>query len=216
VLLGATYIGEAKVEHIRHVFKFRKDFEKLYQREEIEKPREEIEKEIKTYNVRTISDEVLDLNLNHAKSSVVANVIGIVDFLYKDYKNRFGGEGIVVKEGFGISKVENDRMKFSGNIYRMLERKLYQKFQNYGLVPPVKNITEFRGKDNAFVEFGNICFIDYSGTSQRCPICEKGKLYHTETCSENCGFTSKNIMHSNDGIAGCNIAKKGFREITKK
>lgn len=216
VLLGATYIGEAKVEHIRHVFKFRKDFEKLYQREEIEKPREEIEKEIKTYNVRTISDEVLDLNLNHAKSSVVANVIGIVDFLYKDYKNRFGGEGIVVKEGFGISKVENDRMKFSGNIYRMLERKLYQKFQNYGLVPPVKNITEFRNKDKAFVEFGNICFINYEGTSQRCPVCGKGKLNHTETCSENCGFNSKDIMHSNDGIAGYNIAKKGFREITKK
>lgn len=216
VLLGATYIGEAKVEHIRHVFKFRKDFEKLYQREEIEKPREEIEKEIKTYNVRTISDEVLDLNLNHAKSSVVANVIGIIDFLYKDYKNRFGGEGIVVKEGFGISKVEGDRMKFSGNIYRMLERKLYQKFQNYGLVPPVKNVLAFRNKDNAFVEFGNICFINYEGTSQRCPVCGNGKLNHTETCSENCGFKSEGIMHSNDGIAGFNIAKKGFIEVTKK
>ena len=217
VLMGVSYIGEelqdvqeiANIDHIRHVFKFREDFEQRF-------TRDEIKKEIDSYNKREISNEVLDLNLNKAKSSIVANVIGIVDFLYKDYKNRFGGEGIVVKEGFGISKVENDRMKFSGNIYRMLERKLYQKFQNYGLVPPVKNITEFRGKDNAFVEFGNICFIDYSGTSQRCPICEKGKLYHTETCSENCGFTSKNIMHSNDGIAGYNIAKKGFREITKK
>lgn len=217
VLLGATYIGEelqdvqeiANIDHIRHVFKFREDFEQIFEREEIVN-------QINEYNKRTISNEVLDLNLNKAKSSIVANVIGIVDFLYKDYKNRFGGEGIVVKEGFGISKVEGDRMKFSGNIYRMLERKLYQKFQNYGLVPPVKNITEFRGKDNAFVEFGNICFIDYSGTSQRCPICEKGKLYHTETCSENCGFNSKDIMHSNDGIAGYNIAKKGFREIIKK
>lgn len=217
VLLGATYIGEelqdvqeiANIDHIRHVFKFREDFEQIF-------TREEIKKEIDSYNKREISNEVLDLNLNKAKSSIVANVIGIVDFLYKDYKNRFGGEGIVVKEGFGISKVENDRMKFSGNIYRMLERKLYQKFQNYGLVPPVKNITEFRSEDKAFVEFGNICFINYDNTSQRCPICEKGKLNHTETCSENCGFNSKDIMHSNDGIAGFNIAKKGFKEITKK
>lgn len=217
VLLGATYIGEelqdvqeiANIDHIRHVFKFREDFEQRF-------TREEIKEEIDSYNKRKISNEVLDLNLNKAKSSIVANVIGIVDFLYKDYKNRFGGEGIVVKEGFGISKVEGDRMKFSGNIYRMLERKLYQKFQNYGLVPPVKNITEFRGKDNAFVEFGNICFINYEGTSQRCPVCGKGKLNHTETCSENCGFKSEGIMHSNDGIAGFNIAKKGFIEVTKK
>ncbi len=216
VLLGATYIGEelqevkeiAKYDHIRHVFKFREDFEQIF-------TREEIEKEIKTYNVRTISDEVLDLNLNHAKSSVVANVIGIVDFLYKQYKERFSGEGIIAKESFGIEKVEDSRMKFSGNIYRMLERKLYQKFQNYGLVPPVKNVLAFRNMDNAFVEFGNICFINYEGTSQRCPVCGKGKLNHTETCPENCGFKSAGIMHSNDGIAGFNIAKKGFKEITK-
>lgn len=217
VLLGATYIGEevqevkevANIDHIRHVFKFREDFEKLFSREEIEK-------EINSYNTREVSNEVLDLNLNNVKSALVANVIGIVDFLYKEYKERFSGEGVIVKEGFGINKVESDRMKFSGNIYRMLERKLYQKFQNYGLVPPVKNVTEFRNKDNAFVEFGNICFINYEGTSQRCPVCG-GKLnYHSETCSENCGFKSEGIMHSNDGIAGFNIAKKGFNEITKK
>ena len=149
---------------------------------------------------------------------MVANAIGVIDYLYKQYKERFKGEGLIVKEFKRERDVDKMREKFSINIYRMLEMKLYQKFQNYGLVPPIKNIIEIREEDkkDKFSQVGVICFVNESGTSQECPICEKGKLNHTEICSENCGFTSKNIMHSNDGIAGCNIAKKGFREITKK
>ena len=113
--------------------------------------------------------------------------------------------------------------KFSGNIYRLLERKLYQKFQGKGLVPPIKNILMFREKDNnregkntiPFLHIGNICFVDPSGTSQNCPVCEKGKLRHTEICPNNCGFNSEGIMHSNDGIAGYNIAKRGYWEFEK-
>lgn len=192
---------------IRHVFKFRKDFYSL-------KSETEILEEINKYNVKSISNEELDLKLAQLRSSLVANVVGVIDFLYKQYKERFGGEGIIVKEGFNSNKVESDREKFSGNIYRSLERKLYQKFQNYGLVPPIKNLMLVRNDDlktaNEFMHLGNICFVGYEGTSQNCPVCEEGRLRHTERCSNNCGFESKGIMHSNDGIAGYNIAKRGF------
>ncbi|MBQ8223513.1 MAG: hypothetical protein IJZ87_09285 [Bacteroidales bacterium] len=197
---------------IKNVFKFRKDFYSL-------KSENEILEEINKYNVKSISNEELDLKLNQLKSSLVANVVGVIDFLYKQYKSRFGGEGIIVKEGFNSNKVASDREKFSGNIYRLLERKLYQKFQNYGLVPPVKNLMLVRNDDlrdeNAFFNLGNICFVGYVGTSQRCPVCETGKLGHTETCSNDCGFESKGIMHSNDGIAGFNIAKRGLNNFNK-
>lgn len=125
---------------VRNVFKFRKDFYCLMNEEQI------IE-ELNSYNKRIISNEELDLNLKHTKSSLVANVIGVIDFLYTSYKERFGGEGIIVHEGFGVGKVEQDLEKFSGNIYRLLERKLYQKFQSKGLVPPIKNLLAFREKD---------------------------------------------------------------------
>ena len=228
-LLAASYVGDnlepvkeiANFEPIRHIFKFREDFVKLFPIE----PRKEIMKQINKYNTKEdvtkkdrISNEELDLKLNQLKSSLVANAIGVIDFLYKQYKERFKGEGLIVKEFKGESDVDKMREKFSINIYRMLEMKLYQKFQNYGLVPPIKNIIEIRedDKEDKFSQVGVICFVNESGTSQECPICEEGKLNHTEICSKNCGFNSKDIMHSNDGIAGYNIAKKGFREITKK
>lgn len=222
IVLYAVCTNAGKVEtvvdvfDIRNVFKLRKDFDCLMSQEEIKA-------ELNRYNVRVISDEELDLNLRQTKSSLVANVIGVIDFLYARYKEKFGGEGLVVSEGFGVSKVEQDLEKFSGNIYRLLERKLYQKFQAKGLVPPIKNILMFREEDNnreskksvPFLHIGNICFVDPSGTSQNCPVCEKGKLRHTEICPNNCGFKSKGIMHSNDGIAGYNIAKRGFLEFKK-
>ena len=219
VLMAVSFNGDELITvkdifNIRNIFKFRKDFYSF-------KTEEEIYEELNSYNKRTISFEELDMKLNQRKASLVANAIGVIDFLYKQYKERFGGEGLVVKEGFDVKKVEKDREKFSGNIYRMLERKLYQKFQNYGLVPPLKDLLSFRDIDlnknkNESTQIGHICFIDYSGTSQRCPACEKGKLGHTETCSENCGFESKGIMHSNDGIASYNIAKKGYKALTNK
>lgn len=222
IVLYAVCTNAGKVEtvvdvfDVRNVFKLRKDFDCLMSQEEIKA-------ELNRYNVRVISDEELDLNLRQTKSSLVANVIGVIDFLYARYKEKFGGEGLVVSEGFGVSKVEQDLEKFSGNIYRLLERKLYQKFQAKGLVPPIKNILMFREEDNnreskksvPFLHIGNICFVDPSGTSQNCPVCENGKLGHTEICPNNCGFKSKGIMHSNDGIAGYNIAKRGFLEFKK-
>lgn len=196
---------------VRNVFKFRRDFYCLMSEEQM------IE-ELNGYNKRVISNEELDLNLKHTKSSLVANVIGVIDFLYASYKERFGREGVIVHEGFGIGKVEQDLEKFSGNIYRLLERKLYQKFQSKGLVPPIKNLLAFREKEqnnNTFLQIGNICFVDPTETSQQCPVCEKGKLGHSKVCLEHCGFDSHGIMHSNDGIAGYNIAKRGYKEFLK-
>ena len=199
----------------RHVFKKRKEFETI-------RPIKEIENEISRFNTNrtshNISNEELDLKITDAKKALVANAIGVIDFLYKQYKQRFNDEGLIIKEGFDTQKVEEDIEKFSGNIYRILERKLYQKFQNYGLVPPIKNLMAVRNegiKDkNAILRLGNIAFIDPSGTSQECPVCkEKSKEKHTNNFICECGFNSTNIMHSNDGIAGFNIAKRGFENF---
>lgn len=225
IVFTVCYIGEdiqsvQIIFDIRNIFKLQKDFYSL-------KSEKEIFEKLEKYNKRSISNEELDLQINMRKQSLVANVIGVVDFLYKQYQQRFAGEGIIVKEGFDHGKVEQDREKFSGNIYRLLERKLYQKFQNYGLVPPIKNLMLLRSegvkkdkekekdKDETKIirRLGNICFVHEKGTSQECPVCEKGRLNHTEVCPESCGFDVKGIMHSNDGIAGFNIAKRGFNNF---
>ena len=219
--IGEDIEGDKIVFDVRNIFKLRKkDFYSI-------KSEKEIFEELEKYNKRLISNEELELQINTRKQSLVANVIGVVDFLYKQYQQRFAGEGIIVKEGFDHGKVEQDREKFSGNIYRLLERKLYQKFQNYGLVLPIKNLMLLRSdgvkkdkekekdKDETKIirRLGNICFVHEKGTSQECPVCEKGRLNHTEVCPESCGFDVKGIMHSNDGIAGFNIAKRGFNNF---
>lgn len=216
VLFAVCFIGKdlqhvTDIFDVHNIFKLREDFYSI-------KSEEEIFSEIKKYNTRSLSDEELDLKMNQLKQSLVANVIGVIDFLYKQYKIRLEGEGIIVKEGFDSKKVDEDREKFSGNVYRILERKLYQKFQNYGLVPPIKNLMLLRTSGithNGFMQLGNICFIDPAGTSQNCPVCNNGKLRHSTVCSDNCGFKSEVIMHSNDGIAGFNIAKRGFNKIKR-
>lgn len=96
----------------------------------------------------------------------------------------------------------------------MLEHKLYQKFQNYGLVPPVKNLIQIRDEKN-LTQIGNVLFVNPEGTSQLCPVCEQKGLSHDTKCPHSCGFDSNGIMHSNDGIAGVNIAKRGLETIEK-
>jgi hypothetical protein len=224
ILFAVCYTGKdlqsvTEIFDVRNVFKLREDFYTLMSEQEIRK-------EIENYNSteslqKRISNEEMDLRINHLKQSLVANAVGVIDFLYKQYKKRFSGEGLIVKEGFDTNKVAEDLEKFSGNIYRILERKLYQKFQNYGLVPPIKSLMSVRAegiKNNkdAILQLGNIAFIDPDGTSQKCPACRDGKLSHTTNCDKNCGFETKDIMHSNDGIAGYNIAKRGFENFFKK
>jgi hypothetical protein len=215
ILFACSVIsGSNEVVEARHIFKNRAEFFHL-------KSKEEIRAEIDRFNTNTtshnISNEELDMKILDLKISLVANAIGVIDFLYKQYKQRFVGEGLIVKEGFGTSKVLDDLEKFSGNIYRILERKLYQKFQNYGLVPPIKSLLSVRTEGNSenkdIWRLGNIAFVDQSGTSQECPVCIEGKLKHTTNCPKKCGFDSQNIMHSNDGIAGFNIAKRGLENL---
>lgn len=211
--MGKEIHSVVDICEIRNVFKFRKDFDSI-------KSEDEILQELEKYNTRSLSNEELDLKINHLKQALVANAIGVIDFLYKQYKERLGGEGLIVKEGFNCGKVQEDLAKFSGNIYRIFERKLYQKFQNYGLVPPIKNLLSLRAdgvKDDdktTVMQLGNICFVSKAGTSQECPVCVQGNLRHSTRCGE-CGFESNNIMHSNDGIAGLNIAKRGFNNNIK-
>ncbi len=221
---GVSYTGN-QFRDIKEVFKNRKYFSYLISQNELKI-------KLNEYNTkRTISDEELTLKINHLRKSIVANVIGVIDLLYHKYKLKLGGEGIIVKEGFDTAKVEDDLKKFQGNIYRMLEWALYKKFQNYGLVPPIKNLLSLRGsgiddkKENEIMILGNIGFVSKSGTSQKCPICgEKNKREKDEQkklkdakkflCDhQECSFDSINIFHSNDGVAGFNIAKRGFENL---
>lgn len=208
----ALAISGTKIIEIKNVFKNRSNFSGLI---DLDVVKSEIEK----YNTRTISNEELDLKINDLKKSIVANAIGVIDFLYISYKERFKGDGLIVKEGFDTSKVKDDLNNFSGNIYRILERKLYQKFQNYGLVPPIKNLLSVRNDgvkdDKVIFNLGIIGFVSQSGTSQKCPICDKKIGGHKNRMQCECGFSSQGIMHSNDGIAGLNIAKRGFENINK-
>lgn len=223
ILFAVCYIGEnletvTDIFDVRNVFKLRKDFYAI-------KNEQEINQELNHYNIaesrQQISNEELDLKINHLKTAVVANAIGVIDFLYHYYKEKTQGEGLVVKEGFDTNSVAEGLGKFSGNIYRILERKLYQKFQNYGLVPPIKNLMAVRSEGlkndkGAILRLGNIGFIDPEETSQNCPICATKFGHHQDVfkCS-NCGFSPEKIMHSNDGIAGYNIAKRGFENFSK-
>ncbi|MCO5290432.1 MAG: transposase [Chitinophagaceae bacterium] len=179
---------------------------------------EEIMDKLKEFNVKQISNEELDLKLINLRKAVVSNAIGVIDFLYKAFQARYGGEGIIVKEHFKPEDVDNKVADFRGNIYRLLEMKLYQKFQNYGLVPPIKRILSLReekiGIEN-IQNFGIIGFVNPQHTSNLCPVCEKNSMHHTTICPENCGFDSMDKFHSNDGIAGFNIAKRGLEKIRK-
>ena len=223
ILFASCYIDDelqsvTDIFDCRHIFKERKEFYSI----ESEKS---IKKKIDSFNTNrtshNISNEELDFKIVNVKKALVANAIGVIDFLYKQYKQRFNGEGLIIKEGFDTEKTNEDIEKFSGNIYRILERKLYQKFQNYGLVPPIKSLMAVRANGikndkDKILRLGNIGFIDPDGTSQGCPVCDKGKLNHTPICSKNCGFDCNGIMHSNDGIAGFNIAKRGFENFIKE
>ncbi|MDT8316857.1 MAG: hypothetical protein RQ824_02560 [bacterium] len=222
VIFASCFIGEelqsvTDIFDVRHIFKKREDFYAI-------KTEEEIKQLINSYNIgktsHDISNEELDLKILETKKALVANAVGVIDFLYKHYQQRLGGEGLIIKEGFGADSVEDGIEKFSGNIYRILERKLYQKFQNYGLVPPIKSLMAVRAEGinnnkDALLQLGNVGFIDPAETSQECPVCVEGRLSHSTTCSKNCGFSSEGIMHSNDGIAGFNIAKRGFINFVK-
>lgn len=215
-VFSVTYLGEELVDvksvfDIRLIFKKREEFYSILSEEEIMK-------ELSRYNTnRTshdLSNQELDLKLKTYKETIVANAIGVIDFLYKQYKQRFGGEGLIVKEDFDTSKIQEDLERFSGNIYRILERKLYQKFQNYGLVPPIKSLLSLRNQKvalDSIFNLGVVSFANPDKTSQQCPVCLEGKLYHGKKCDK-CGFRAT-MMHSNDGIAGYNIAKRGFNNF---
>ena len=141
---GAGIQNIADIFDVRNIFKKREEFYTL-------KSQNEIMQILNEYNTNRTSDDIsveeLDLKLVTQKQVLVGNVVGVIDFLYNHYKERLNGEGLIVKEGFDTNKIEKDIEKFSGNIYRPLERKLYQKFQNYGLVPPIKNLWEVRSEN---------------------------------------------------------------------
>jgi hypothetical protein len=65
------------------------------------------------------------------------------------------------------------------------------------------------------IRLGNIAFVCHAKTSSICPVCKKENLKHGTICPD-CNSDLTEIMHSNDGIAGYNIAKRGFENFKKE
>jgi predicted amidophosphoribosyltransferase len=65
------------------------------------------------------------------------------------------------------------------------------------------------------MRLGNIGFVSKAKTSGICPVCKEENLRHGTICPD-CKVDLTNIMHSNDGIAGFNIAKRGFDNFNKE
>ena len=77
--------------------------------------------------------------LNRLRDSIVANMVGVISFLQKEYP------GIVILEDLKKSSLDKHFEAHNENISRRLEYKLFQKFQTLGLVPPhLKDIIALR------------------------------------------------------------------------
>ncbi|GHV42792.1 hypothetical protein FACS1894180_0100 [Bacteroidia bacterium] len=113
-------------------------------------------------------DKLLESYINKARNALVANMIGVIDFIRKQY------QCYIVLEDLNQSVIESHRTEFNGDITRFLEFKLYQKMQNYGFVPPIKGIAELREREGKKLkQVGIVRFVDEEETSLICPNCGK-------------------------------------------
>ncbi len=197
---------------------------------EIVRPYDEIKNEIFEFHEKQrLDDARLEDNINKTRANLVANMVGVISFLHKEFS------GFVVLENLKQSEIEgNHRLKFEGDITRPLELALYRKFQSKCLTPPISELIKLReGEKNENVEsdlilqFGIIKFVDKDKTSRLCPACGKdayennNSKYKTDKkdgvfeCA-GCGFNNKNnagdfaALDTNDKIATFNIAKRGL------
>lgn len=196
------------------------------------KPYDEVKKELSEFIKDQKSDDArLEDNINKTRASLVANMIGVIDFLYEQFP------GFIVLENLSQSIIESHREKFEGDITRPLEWAIYRKFQSKCLVPPISELLKLREKERlnsneteeeSIHQFGIVKFINERETSLLCPKCGK-KAYNNSDdpkfkedknntifqCKE-CGFHNKNSarefssLDTNDKIAAFNIAKRCF------
>ncbi len=196
---------------------------------------EEVKEElIKFLNDKQLDDARLEDNINKTRTSLVGNMVGVINFLYKKYP------GFIVLENLKQTNTESHRRDFEGDITRPLEWALYRKFQTECLVPPISELIKLRelnpkNKQNIH-QFGIIKFVSEKGTSLLCPKCGE-KVYNSDMSKDEdynkdkknkvfkcgkCGFNNKTDagefmgLDTNDTIAAYNIAKRGFANLDLK
>lgn len=119
--------------------------------------------------------------INHLREAIVANMVGILSYLYQKYPC------IIALENLEKDIIESHRDQFAGSITRFLEYALYRKFQKANLIPPkIKDIVKIREdirvnaiegtkitREDHLRQFGIVFFVDEKGTGWHCPKCKK-------------------------------------------
>ena len=194
---------------------------------------------LSSHKGKALFDEArLDDNINNTRRSMVANMVGVIKFVYDHFKEKYG-HGHICMENFDPITYESHRKEFEGDVLRPLEIALYKKFQNECIVPPIGELLKQRSyttKDkDGFTQFGIIKFVDKEGTSSTCPKCGKkayknddelaeAKLKKGEFRCPHCSFvvykTNNNqsdrctdifgLLDDNDKIAAFNIGKRAI------
>ena len=92
---------------------------------------------LKEFNVKTKFRMKIELKLINLRKAVVSNAIGVIDFLYKAFPGSLWGKVL-------LSSILNLKMliikigRFPEAIFIVYWDGVVPKFQNYGLVPPIK------------------------------------------------------------------------------
>lgn len=150
-------------------------------------------------------------------------MVGILAYLYQQFP------GVIVLENLLEGTIASHFLGSNENISRRLEWRLYNKFQNLGLVPPQIKETILLRKDTEIKQFGLMHFIPTENTSKKCPYCgkinknkeeyEKNKFkLHLFACT-NCDFNTQSNckgmddLNNSDTVASYNIAKAGYDYI---
>jgi len=162
--------------------------------------------------------------VNHLRDAISSNIVGILNFLYKDFPGFISLENLETddkNEKLGKSKV---------NLASRIEYKLLNKFKTLGLVPPnYKMVMSLQSKRD-ISQLGILNYIETSGTSSNCPHCgqsindkerEENKWRNHQFRCSHCGFSSYenedhkglDFLNSSDDIAAYNIAKRGLEYI---
>ena len=159
-------------EHENEIYFYRDDFETIQSKDEIKiklnQCLEESKKD-KERNILTIE------KINHLRDALAANMVGIISHLYRHFP------GIIGLENLEPDTIQEHFLKSNENISRRLEWRLYNKFQNQGLVPPKIKESILLRKTNSINQFGLIHFIPKENTSKNCPYCEQTQKAQKDT-----------------------------------
>lgn len=133
-------------------------------------------------------------NINSYRNAIVANMVGVIMFIYNKLKQDRNTDGYISFEGLSREKISKHFKDFEGSIDIPLRTALLIKLQNGCLVPPVlelhklsnedkyicdengltdKSIKDFLKTDTKNKYYGVIAFVPEALTSKCCPLCGK-------------------------------------------